>query len=78
MKAGAPTSFDADEPADLRSVFALPRATAPVDTDPLWRAAYAFCRGMNRVACACEHNVNQPCDHLLLGAIEAEKEREEK
>ena len=65
-----------DQSANLRSVFALPRATAPADTDPLWRQTYAFCRGMNRVACACECNVAEPCMHLLLGTIQAEKERE--
>ena len=62
--------------SDLRAVFALPRATAPADTDPLWQQSYAFCRGMNRVACACEHSGNEPCPHLLLGAIEADKARD--
>lgn len=62
---------------NLRAVFALPRATAPADTDPLWLQTYAFCRGMNRVACSCEHAGVVPCSHLLLGTIEAEKQREE-
>lgn len=61
---------------DLRQVFALPSATAPADTDPLWQQTYAFCRGMNGKACACEFNVAEPCPRLLLGAVEAEKQRE--
>lgn len=62
--------------SELRQVFALPRAVAPAGTDPLWQQTYAFCRGMNRVACACEHTGGEPCPHLLLGTIEAEKHRE--
>ncbi len=66
------------EPEEIKlcSVFSLPRATAPADTKTLWLDAYAFCRGMNRVACACEYNVVEPCPHLLLGDVEAEKQRE--
>jgi hypothetical protein len=60
----------------VRAAITSPKATAPLGTDPLWRLAYAFCRGMNRVACACEHNIDEPCPHLLMGAIEAEKLRE--
>ena len=62
--------------ANVRAVFALPRATAPADTDPLWLTAYAYCRGFHGVACACERIVREPCPRVLLGAIEVEKQRE--
>lgn len=58
---------------DLRSVFQPPRATAPSSTDQQWRAAYAICRSLNSVACACEYNVQQPCPEKWKAAVEAGK-----
>lgn len=39
----------------VRAAITSPKPTTPVGTNPLWRQTYAFCRGVNGAACACEY-----------------------